>query len=57
MLVNLNKMYYISCPCCNRLLFRYEGICNIEIKCSKCKKDIVVLANGNQITFFEKDNE
>ena len=57
MLTISNKMYYISCPCCNRLLFRYEGNCNIEIKCSKCKKDIVVLANGNKTTFFEKESE
>ena len=56
--MNVNKeMFYLSCPCCNRLLFRYEGTCNIEIRCNRCNKDIGVRVKGKQTIIYEKTRE
>jgi phage FluMu protein Com len=53
LVVERKEKYYLSCPCCNKLLFRYEGSFSIEVKCSKCNRDIVVLVHGKETTIFE----
>ena len=33
--------FNVCCPACGRLLMRVSGGAEIEMKCSKCKADIV----------------
>ena len=52
-MVERKEKYYLSCPCCNKLLFRYEGSFSIEVKCSKCNRDIVVLVHGKETNILK----
>lgn len=36
-----SKMRYISCPSCGKQLLKVAGNCNIEITCTRCRKEIV----------------
>ena len=52
-MANITEKYFLSCPGCNKVLFRYEGICRVEVKCSKCKRELIVDVNGGQQTIGE----
>ena len=34
---------YVSCPVCGRILMKCQGMCNIDITCGKCNKEIVII--------------
>ena len=40
---------YVSCPVCGRHLMKCQGQCNIEVTCSKCNRDIVVLVDEERV--------
>ena len=44
---------YVSCPVCGRHLMKYQGQCNIEVTCSKCNRDIVVLVDEERVMVLE----
>ena len=44
---------YVSCPVCGRHLMKCQGQCNIEVTCSKCKRDIVVLVDEERVMVLE----
>jgi len=44
--------YIVTCPLCgNPLLRSYSGV--VEIRCSKCKKMIVVMIQDGTVTSFK----
>ena len=44
---------YVSCPVCGRHLMKCQGQCNIEVTCSKCNRDIVVLVDEGRVMVLE----
>ena len=44
---------YVSCPVCGRHLMKCQGQCNIEVTCSKCNRDIVVLVDEERVMVLE----
>lgn len=44
---------YVSCPVCGRHLMKCQGQCNIEVTCSKCNGDIVVLVDEERVMVLE----
>ena len=44
---------YVSCPVCGRYLMKCQGQCNIEVTCSKCNRDIVVLVDEERVMVLE----
>ena len=44
---------YVSCPVCGRHLMKCQGQCNIEVICSKCNRDIVVLVDEERVMVLE----
>ena len=44
---------YVSCPVCGRHLRKCQGQCNIEVTCSKCNRDIVVLVDEERVMVLE----
>ena len=44
---------YVSCPVCGRHLMKCQGKCNIEVTCSKCNRDIVVLVDEERVMVLE----
>ena len=44
---------YVSCPVCGRHLMKCQGQCNIEVTCSKCNRDIVVLVDEERVMGLE----
>ena len=38
-----NNLHEFRCPYCNKLLFMFEKITHIQIKCDRCKKIIECL--------------
>lgn len=52
MIVRKDKRY-VSCPVCGRHLMKCQGQCNIEVTCSKCNRDIVVLVDEERVMVLE----
>jgi len=52
--VKIIEKYYFTCPVCNKVLFKYEGICKIDIKCSKCGKEWNMSIDEKQKVVREK---
>ena len=48
---------YVSCPVCGRHLMKCQGQCNIEVTCSKCNRDIVVLVDEERVMVLENRRE
>ena len=44
---------YVSCPVCGRHLMKCQGQCNIEVTCSKCNRDIVLLVDEERVMVLE----
>ena len=44
---------YVSCPVCGRHLMKCQGQCNIEVTCSKCNRDIVVLVDEERVMVLD----
>ena len=44
---------YVSCPVCGRHLMKCQGQCNIEVTCSKCNSDIVVVVDEERVMVLE----
>ena len=44
---------YVSCPVCGRHLMKCQVQCNIEVTCSKCNRDIVVLVDEERVMVLE----
>ena len=44
---------YVSCPVCGKMLMKCQGSCNIEIVCTTCRKEIVVLADDEKIVVLQ----
>lgn len=44
---------YVSCPVCGRHLMKCQGQCNIEVTCSKCNRDIVILVDEERVMVLE----
>ena len=45
--------FLVSCPNCGRQLFNSKSICDVEIKCSKCRKFLEVESDGETLKVKE----
>lgn len=52
-MIERKEKCYLSCPWCSKVLFKYDGICSIEVKCSKCNKELIAFIEGSQQTVME----
>ena len=52
-MIERNDKRYVSCPVCGRHLMKCQGQCNIEVTCSKCNRDIVVLVDEERVMVLE----
>ena len=53
MIIERKDKRYVSCPVCGRHLMKCQGQCNIEVTCSKCNRDIVVLVDEERVMVLE----
>ena len=44
---------YASCPVCGRILMKCQGMCNIDITCGKCNKEIVIIIDEERVMVLE----
>ena len=44
---------FISCPVCGRILMKCQGVCNLEITCGKCNRDIVAIVDDERVMVLE----
>ena len=52
-MIERKEKRYVSCPVCGRHLMKCQGQCNIEVTCSKCNRDIVVLVDEERVMVLE----
>lgn len=57
MMIDRQEKRFVSCPVCGRILIKCYGVCNIEIVCSKCGHNIVVMAENMKISVLEERRE
>ncbi len=53
MMTDRKDKRFISCPVCGRVLMRCQGMCNLEITCGKCNKDIVAIVDEERVMVLE----
>ena len=53
MMNNRKDKRFVSCPVCGKILMKCQGVCNLEITCSKCNKDIVALIDEERVMVLE----
>lgn len=44
---------YVSCPICGRVLMKCRGVCDIEVTCNKCRREIAVIIEEESVSVFE----
>lgn len=44
---------FVSCPVCGRILMKCQGVCNLEITCGKCNRDIVAIVDDERVMVLE----
>ena len=47
----------LCCPVCGRTLMKFDGVCDIEITCCKCNKDLVAHVDNNILLILEERRE
>ena len=53
MMIERQEKRFVNCPVCGRILMKCQGVCNIEIACSKCGRDIVVIIEDEKVSVLE----
>ena len=53
MMIDRKDKRFVSCPVCGRVLMKCQGMCNLEITCGKCNKDIVAIIDEERVMVLE----
>lgn len=53
MMVDRKENRYVSCPVCGKILFKGNGQCTIEVTCTRCNREIVVLLDDERVMVLE----
>lgn len=53
MMIDRKEKRFVSCPVCGRVLMRCQGMCNLEITCGKCNRDIVAIVDEERVMVLE----
>lgn len=53
MMTDRKDKRFISCPVCGRILMKCQGICNLEVTCGKCNRDIVAIVDEERVMVLE----
>ena len=56
-MIEKSEMRYVSCPVCGRVLMKCQGMCNIEITCNKCGKEILVSVENEKVMVSERPQD
>ena len=53
MMTDRKEKRFVSCPVCGRILMKCQGVCNLEITCGKCNRDIVAIVDEERVMVLE----
>ena len=52
-MVEKDNIRCVSCPSCGKQLFKVTGNCSIEIRCTRCKKEIVGIIDDVYMKIYQ----
>jgi phage FluMu protein Com len=52
-MIDRKEKRFVSCPVCGRVLMKCQGMCNLEITCGKCNRDIVAIVDEERVMVLE----
>ena len=53
MMIDRKDKRFVSCPVCGRILMKCQGVCNLEITCGKCNREIVAIVDEERVMVLE----
>ncbi len=53
MMIDRKDKRFVSCPVCGRVLMKCQGMCNLEITCGKCNREIVAIVDDERVMVLE----